>query len=101
MRRSVALLGSSACPVLAGAGFLLADHGANGQEAAVTVGLSANSSSSSALVPEVFGQSLASAEQAMNGAGLKYTIKQSHLPGPPGVVVQQSPLERLFHAAQS
>ncbi|MGH3765732.1 MAG: PASTA domain-containing protein [Pseudonocardiaceae bacterium] len=57
----------------------------------VTVGLSSNSTIGSARVPDVAGQSVASAEQVMNEAGLKFTIKQSDLTGYPGSVVQQSP----------
>ncbi len=129
MKRSVALLGSSACLILVGAAYVLADHGSNSQEAAVTVGLSAKSSSDSTtkpvtdpggpisvrqsgtsspssspsgggtgpqgssrvVVPYVCGLYVASAEQVMNDAGLKYTIKQSHVSGLPGTVVAQSP----------
>lgn len=90
MKRSIALLGGSACLALAGAGLGLAVHEANGNEA-VAVGLSANSSSSSVRVPGVSALSIASAEQAMTAAGLKYAIIQSPAPGPAGIVMQQSP----------
>lgn len=100
VKRSIALLGGFVCLAVAGAGLALADHGVSAQRSAATVALSVDSSASLVRVPEVAGQTIVFAEQAMTATGLKYAIKQSRARGPVGVVIAEPRLlERPFHPA--